>query len=391
MSRGGGQPLLWQHLFWIFGHPWVYALVLPAMGIVSDALPVFCRRPLVGYTLVAISTVATMILGFGVWVHHMFATGLPVMSLSFFSRRELRHRGAERHRACSAWIATIWTGKLQFTTPFLFFAGFVMLFVIGGVSGFMTASVALDWQLTDTYFIVAHLHYVLLGINVFPVIGGIYFWFPKMSGRMLDERLGQVDLLDHVHRLQRRVLPDAHQRPDGHAAPRLYLSGGAGRRLAQPALEHRRLRFRHRRPAVPRSTSPKACRSGAPAGNNPWDAPTLEWATTSPPPVYNFATIPQIASRYPLWEDSAARRTTSARSSATLARDGMVLDQGKETIGVTPLDAEPNVVLKMPGDSLLPFLLAIGMAGPVLRPAGAADLADGDRRRSAKSSSSRSG
>ncbi len=187
---GGGQPLLWQHLFWIFGHPWVYALVLPAMGIVSDALPVFCRRPLVGYTLVAISTVATMILGFGVWVHHMFATGLPVMSLSFFSAASFVI-AIPSAIAVFAWIATIWTGRPQFTTPFLFFAGFVMLFVIGGVSGFMTASVALDWQLTDTYFVVAHLHYVLLGINVFPVVGGLHFWFPKMSGRMLDERLGK--------------------------------------------------------------------------------------------------------------------------------------------------------------------------------------------------------
>ncbi len=187
---GGGQPLLWQHLFWVFGHPWVYALVLPAMGIVSDALPVFCRRPLVGYTLVAISTVSTMILGFGVWVHHMFATGLPVLSLSFFSAASFVI-AIPSAIGVFAWIATIWTGRPRFDTPFLFFAGFVMLFVIGGVSGFMTASVALDWQLTDTYFVVAHLHYVLLGINVFPVIGGIHFWFPKITGRMLDERLGK--------------------------------------------------------------------------------------------------------------------------------------------------------------------------------------------------------
>jgi len=172
--QGGVQPLLWQHLFWMFGHPWVYALVLPAMGIVSDALPVFCRRPLVGYAAVALSTVATMILGFGVWLHHMFATGMSPLALSFFGAASMII-AVPSAVAVFAWIATIWTGRPVFKTPFLFFAGFVLLFVIGGVSGFMTAAVPLDFQLTDTYFIVAHLHYVLLGINVFPVVGGIYF------------------------------------------------------------------------------------------------------------------------------------------------------------------------------------------------------------------------
>lgn len=187
---GGGSPLLWQHLFWMFGHPWVYAIVLPAMSIVSEALPVFCRRPLVGYSVVALSTVLTMVFGFGVWVHHMFATGLPSMSMSFF--------GAASNAivipsavAVFAWIATIWTGRPVFTTAFLFLAGFVLLFVIGGVSGFMTAATPFDWQLTDTYFVVAHIHYVLIGINVFPVVGGIYYWFPKMTGRLMDERLGR--------------------------------------------------------------------------------------------------------------------------------------------------------------------------------------------------------
>ncbi len=187
---GGGQPLLWQHLFWMFGHPWVYAIVLPAMGIVSDGLPTFCRRPLVGYTAVALATVTTMVLGFGVWVHHMFATGLPPMSLSFFSAASFIIV-IPSAVAVFAWIATIWTGRPQFTTPFLFFAGFVIVFVIGGVSGFMTAAVPVDTQLTDTYFVVAHLHYVLIGINVLPVVGGIHYWFPKFTGRLMSERLGK--------------------------------------------------------------------------------------------------------------------------------------------------------------------------------------------------------
>jgi len=355
---GGGRPLLWQHLFWIFGHPWVYALVLPAMGIVSDALPVFCRRPLVGYTLVAISTVATMILGFGVWVHHMFATGLPVMSLAFFSAASFVI-AVPSAVGVFAWIATIWTGKPHFTTPFLFFAGFIMLFVIGGVSGFMTASVAFDWQLTDTYFIVAHLHYVLLGINVFPVIGGIHFWFPKMSGRMLDERLGKWTFWTmfvgfnaaffpmHVTGLMgmpRRV----YTYPSDMGVGWLNLLSSVGAFVFAVGV----LLFL--------INVAKSLRAGEPAGNNPWDAPTLEWATTSPPPVYNFATIPQVASRYPLWE-GRLKESDERSIIGDAAPDGMVLDRGKETIGVTPLDAEPNVVLKMPGDSILPFLLSIGM------------------------------
>ena len=160
------------------------------MGMVSDGLPVFCRRPLVGYSLVALSTVATMILGFGVWVHHMFATGLPGLGLSFFSAPRLPSR-IPSAVAVFAWLATIWLGRPVITTAFLFFSSMILLFVIGGVSGFMTASVPVDWQLTDTYFVVAHLHYVLIGINVFPVVGAIYFWFPKMTGRLLDERLGR--------------------------------------------------------------------------------------------------------------------------------------------------------------------------------------------------------
>ena len=188
-ASAGGRPLLWQHLFWIFGHPWVYAIVLPAMSIVSQALPVYCRRPLVAQPAVVLATILTMVLGFGVWVHHMFSTGLPVIAMGFFSAASFVIV-IPSAVSVFAWVATIWTGRPVFTTAFKFLAAEVVLFVIGGVSGFMTAAVPLDWQLTDTYFVVAHLHYVLIGINVFPVIGGIYHWFPKMTGKMMSERLG---------------------------------------------------------------------------------------------------------------------------------------------------------------------------------------------------------
>ncbi len=210
----------------MFGHPWVYAIVLPAMGMVSDGLPVFCRRPLVGYTVVALATVATMVLGFGVWVHHMFATGLPGVSLSFFSAASIIIV-VPSAVAVFAWLATIWTGRPVFTTAFLFFASFIVLFTIGGVSGFMTGSVPVDWQLTDTYFVVAHLHYVLIGINVFPG-GGRDLFLVSKDDRQADGRTsGQLEFLDHVLRLQSRLLSHAYLRPAGHAAAHLYLCARA--------------------------------------------------------------------------------------------------------------------------------------------------------------------
>jgi cytochrome c oxidase subunit 1/cytochrome c oxidase subunit I+III len=349
-----GHPLLWQHLFWMFGHPWVYAIVLPAMGIVSDALPVFCRRPLVGYTAVALSTVLTMILGFGVWLHHMFATGLPTTALSFFSAASMVI-AIPSAVAVFAWLATIATGKLVFRTPFLFFAGFIALFVIGGVSGFMTGSVPVDWQLTDTYFVVAHIHYVLIGINLFPVVGGIYFWFPKMTGRMMDESLGKWSFwvmfigfnlgffpmhITGLMGMPRRI----YTYPSGLGWDTLNLITTAGSFLFAVGF----LLFL--------INIVVSLRRGATAGPNPWDASTLEWATSSPPPPYNFAVIPIVASRHPLWEDRLQEQED--RSSID---SGLVLDHGREVLATTPLDAEPDVILKMPGDTPLPLLLALAL------------------------------
>lgn len=348
----GGKPLLWQHLFWMFGHPWVYVVVLPAMGIVSDALPTFCRRPLVGYAPVALSTMATMLLGFGVWVHHMFATGLPALALSFFGATSMVI-SIPSAIAVFAWIATIWLGRPVFNTPFLFFAGFVLLFMIGGLSGVMTAAVPLDFQLNETYFIVAHLHYVLLGINVFPVVGGLYYWFPKFSGRMLNETLGKwsfwvmfvgfnvgffpmhiVGLLG----MPRRIYTYAPYM--GWNTINLIMSIGAF------VFAFGILLFLVNVLA--------SLRRGAPAAENPWAAPTLEWATSSPPPAYNFAVIPVIASRHPLWEDWL----TEGEGRSSL-ETGYLLMEGRETLGTTPLEARPDIILKMPEDSYAPFFLAL--------------------------------
>jgi cytochrome c oxidase subunit 1/cytochrome c oxidase subunit I+III len=352
----GGQPLLWQHLFWMFGHPWVYAIVLPAMGMVSDALPVFCRRPLVGYTLVALATVLTMVLGFGVWVHHMFATGLPNIGMSFFSAASFVIV-IPSATAVFAWIATIALGRPQMTTAFLFLSSFIVLFVIGGVSGFMTASVPVDWQLTDTYFIVAHIHYVLIGINVFPVLGAFYYWFPKMSGRMLDERLGKWNFwltfigfnvaflpmhLTGLWGMPRRVYtygPDLGWNTLNmiSSVGSFVLALGILLFLANVVL---------------------SLRSGVRATANPWNAPTLEWAVPSPPPPYNFSVIPTLASRHPLWEGYL--RESDERSELN---HGLALDNGRETIATTPVDAEPDAILKMPGDTYAPFVLALSISG----------------------------
>ena len=352
----GGQPLLWQHLFWIFGHPWVYAIVLPAMGMVSEGLPVFCRRPLVGYPYVALATVATMILGFGVWVHHMFATGLPGLGMSFFSAASIAIVMPSAV-AVFAWLATIWYGRPVITTAFLFFASMVLLFVIGGVSGFMTASVPVDWQLTDTYFVVAHLHYVLIGINVFPVVGATYFWFPKMTGRMLDERLGRWNFWVMFLGFNLAFLP-------------MHLTGllGMPRRIYTygPDMGWNTLNMITSIGSFVFAVGIviffaniwMSWRRGAAASANPWDGPSLEWSVPSPPPPYNFAVIPTVASRHPLWEG----RLGSAHGGSSLDR-GLLLDTGKEIIGTTPLEAAPDMILEMPHDTAAPFWLTLALSG----------------------------
>ena len=347
-----GRALLWQHLFWIFGHPWVYAIVLPAMGIVSDGLPTFCRRPLVGYSAVALSTMATMLVGFEVWVHHMFATGLPTLALSFFGAASMVI-AIPSAVGVFAWIATIWAGRPVFEVPFYYFTGFVLLFVIGGVSGVMTAAVSLDWQLTETYFIIAHMHYVLLGINVFPVMGGIYYWFPKFTGRMTCKRFGIWTFwilfigfnlgffpmhIAGLLGMPRRIYTYS---PDmGWNTVNMITSIGSFVFAFGVILFLADIAY--------------SLRHGAQAGTNPWDAPTLEWATSSPPATYNFGVIPTIASRHPLWEDRLDEG--SGRSSLD---KGYLLMEGREALATTALDGAPDLILKMPEETCTPFFFAL--------------------------------
>jgi heme/copper-type cytochrome/quinol oxidase subunit 1 len=340
----------------MWGHPWVYVIVLPALSMVSEALPVLCRRPLVGYTAVALATVLTMVLGFGVWLHHMFATGLPSVALAFFSAVSLLIVIPSAVSAF-AWLATIWTGNPVFNTAFLFFAGFIVVFVIGGVSGFMTGSVPVDWQLTDTYFVVAHIHYVLIGWNLFGVMGASYFWFPKMSGRLLDERLGRWNFwlmfigfnlgffpmhISGLMGMPRRVYTYA----DGLGLDYLNLITTVGSYIFAIGF------------LVFIINIVVSLRRGIVAGPNPWDAATLEWTTPSPPPPYNFVVIPALATRTPLWES----RLEEGSYRSELGK-GMPLDHGKEALGTSSLDAQPATILRMPKDSIMPLLLAVCLTG----------------------------
>ncbi|HEX5181218.1 MAG TPA: cytochrome c oxidase subunit I [Gemmatimonadaceae bacterium] len=359
----GGSPLLWQHLFWMFGHPWVYIIVLPAMGMVSEMVPTFCRRPLVAYPYVAMSTIATGIIGFGVWVHHMFATGLPGVSMSFFSGASIII-AIPSAIAVFAWIATMWLGTPVWKTPMMFVAGFVVLFVIGGVSGVVTAAVPFDWQVTDTYFVVAHIHYVLIGINVFPVVAAFYYWMPKMTGRMMSETLGKWNFWTmfigfnlgffpmHISGLlgmPRRVY--TYPASAGWGSVNLITTIGSAVFAVGVLLFVINIFVSLRR--------------GAFAGSNPWHAGTLEWAMESPPPPYNFAVIPIIRSRLPLWEDQLGDATPGLISGEghSHVSEGVVLAEGRETFGTSPLEAHPLHVLHMPEDSMFPFLLAVAMLG----------------------------
>jgi len=290
-----------------------------------------------------------------VWVHHMFATGLPPLSMSFFSAASLVIT-IPSGIVVFAWIATVWHGRPVYRTAFLFMAGFVVLFVIGGVSGVVTAAIAFDTQLTDTYFIVAHIHYVLIGINVFPVVAGLFYWFPKMTGRLLNERLGHWSFwimflgfnlgffpmhIAGLLGMPRRI----YTYPAGLGWDRVNLitTVGAfvfafGVLLVIVNVIQSRVR-------------------GLPAGPNPWDGPTLEWATSSPPPAYNFAVIPTVESRHPLWEDRLGEGAHS------LISEGPVLDEAKVTLETSPLDGQLTDVLRMPEETLYPLLHALALTG----------------------------
>ncbi len=347
----GGSALLWQHLFWIFGHPEVYILIVPAFGIATEIIPAFTQRRLVAFPFVAIAELLVVFLGFGVWAHHMFATGMPTITTVFFAAATAVVVIPSTIQVF-AWCMTIFTGRARFKTPLLFIVGFIYMFVVGGLSGIMFLAIPFDQQLTDTYFVVAHFHYIIFGAAVFPIFGGMYYWFPKVTGRLYFERPGQISfwvifigtnvLFFPMHIVGLLGMPRRNYTyPSGlDWAPYnltetigAYLTA-AGILLLLGNLVVSRLR-------------------GEPAGRDPWHAATLEWTVSSPPPEYNFAVIPKVSSAYANWDDD-----DRAADERRLAEGALVLDQGHETTVSARLDGRIGEIVAMPHDSPWPIILA---------------------------------
>jgi cytochrome c oxidase subunit I+III len=343
----GGDALLWQHLFWFFGHPEVYIIFIPALGMVSSIVQTFARRPVFAYPLMVLALIATALFAFGLWVHHMFATGLPRLGNSFYTAASMVIAIPTGLQIFS-WIATLWLGKPRFTTPLLFVIGFIVVFVIGGLTGVMLASVPLDLQLHDTYFVVGHFHYVLIGGAVFPLLGAVYYWFPKLSGRLLDERLGKVNFWLLFVGFNVTFFP-------------MHILGLAGmpRRVYTYAagLGWDWLNLLETAGAVVLAISllllainiVRSLRSGAAARANPWDSDTLEWATPSPPPSYNFAHIPLVTGSHPLWDSERLH-----------VMRGLRLDE-RELVLTSVLDARPDLREPSVPPSIWPLISAIAV------------------------------
>ena len=355
-AAAGGDPLLWQHLFWIFGHPEVYIIALPGFGIASAIIPTWVRRPIVGYTYIVVGELAVALVGFGVWVHHMFAVGLPNVTVSYISLASFVVAIPSGIQVF-AWLATLVSGRPVLGTPLLFVLGFIVIFVIGGVTGVMFAAVPFDQAVHDSYFVVAHLHYVLVGSALFPIFGAIYHWGPKMTGRLLDERLGKWSFWlmfvgfnvaffpQHILGLlgmPRRVY--TYQEGLGWEFHNQLSTLGAlilGLGILVTVVNWYRAR-----------------RRGPEAPSDPWGGETLEWYTTSPPPHYNFVTIPTVRSREPMWDQPEL-----AGGAQAPAEGGRPLLDGHSTLSTSALDGRPQAVVHMPHPSPWPFILTAALLG----------------------------
>ena len=341
-----GDALLWQHMFWFFGHPEVYIIFIPGTGIVSTIITAFSRRRMFGYLAVVLSLVSTAFMGFGLWVHHMFATGLPQLGESFFTAASIII-AVPTGTQIFCWIATIWSGRLTVRIPMLWILGFFTIFVVGGLTGVMLAAVPLNTQVHDTFFVVAHFHYVLIGGAVFPLFAAFYYWYPKITGRLLSERLGAwvfglffvgfnltffpMHILG-LHGMPRRI----YTYPAAMGWGRLNLLASLGAAAMACGV------------LIFLVDAVRALAAGVAATDNPWHAGTLEWATSSPPPNSNFPEPPTVAGREPLWENPADQPIVV----------GLRAD-AREVLVTHVLDAEPDHRLRFPEPSIWPFLTAI--------------------------------
>ncbi|KPQ18740.1 cytochrome c oxidase subunit I [Halomonas sp. HL-93] len=353
---GGGDPILWQHLFWLFGHPEVYIIFLPAAGIVSTLIPVFAGRPIVGYGWVVFAILVTGFISFGLWVHHMFTVGIPQLAQAFFSAASMLVAVPTAIQVF-VWLATLWLGKPKMKLPMLWIVGFLVIFVCGGLTGVMLALVPFNWQVHDTHFVVAHMHYVLVGGMFFPLIAGLYYWLPLFSGRMPSEALGKwgfwltfigfntTFLIMHwtgLKGMPRRVY--AYDTGMGWDVFNLIssmggfiLSVGIAMVLLDIALHFR---------------------FGKPAKHNPWNADTLEWANTMPPSAYNFVSLPNVDTRHPLWDDPDLPRTMmEGKHGLAVASHGR-----REMWGSDPLTGKVRETVHLPGNSWWPLFAAMALA-----------------------------
>jgi len=348
----GGDPLLYQHLFWLFGHPEVYILILPGMGIVSETLPVFSRKPLFGYAVVVFSGIAIGFLGWGVWAHHMFATGLGPVAVSAFGLSTMLIAIPTGVKIFN-WLGTVWKGAVRLTTSMLFSLGFIAMFTIGGLSGVLHSIVPSDTQQTDTYFVVAHFHYVLFGGLMLAVFGGMYYWMPKIFGRMLNERLGKINFWTMLigfnvtffpmHLLGLYGMPRRTYRYDsglGWEGLNQVVSIG-GFLIAFSTLVF-----------LTNVIVSLVLKRGEVAGNDPWDARTLEWSISSPPPEYNFAEVPEVTSRDEFWhhkytEDEEGRLLPLPSGGAYGSKDDAPAHDGHG--------------IHLPSPSIYPLVMAFGL------------------------------
>ena len=344
----GGDALLYQHLFWFFGHPEVYIIFIPGTGIVSTIISTFSRRRIFGYLALVLSLVATAFIGFGLWVHHMFATGLPQLGQSFFTAASMMIAIPSGIQVF-CWLATLWGGKPVLKSPLLFALGFFFVFILGGLTGIMVAPVALDTQIHDTYFVVAHFHYVLIGGAVFPLFAAFYYWMPKITGRLLDETLAKwhfwlffvgfnltffpMHILG-LRGMPRRIYTYSADMPWG---PLNLLASSGAIFMAAAVLIFLVNFFR-------------SLRYGEHAGHNPWGASTLEWATPSPPPDYNFLDLPTVSHRDPLWDDPPDQPIVVG-----------LKDDVRELLVTRMHDAEPDHRAEFPNPTIWPFLTSIAV------------------------------